>query len=68
MLNAQYDFEIPVETAQRPLFALLGSPAEHKQHKVFESGHTVPIQYLAGEILPWLDRYLGRVVTAAVRR
>ena len=68
MLNAQFDFETPVETAQRPLFALLGSPPEHKRHKVFESGHTVLIEDLAGEILPWLDRYLGRVATATVRR
>ncbi len=62
MLNALYDFETPVETAQRPLFALLGSPAEHKRHTLFDSGHTVAIEYLAREILPWLDRYLGPVV------
>jgi hypothetical protein len=65
MLNALYDFETPVETAQRPLFALLGSPAEHKRHKVFETGHTVPIEYLAGEVLPWLDRYLGQVASSS---
>ena len=27
MLNGRYDFEVPFETAQRPLFALLGTPA-----------------------------------------
>ena len=62
MLNALYDFELPVETAQRPLFDLLGTPAEHKRHRVFESGHAIPVADVAAEILPWLDRYLGPVV------
>ena len=65
MLNGRYDFEMPFETAQRPLFALLGSPAEHKRHKVFETGHALPMEDVAGEILPWLDRYLGKVTVAA---
>jgi dienelactone hydrolase len=62
MLNGRYDFETPFETAQRPLFDLLGSPAENKRHKVFEIGHALPVEDVASEILPWLDRYLGQVV------
>ena len=62
LLNGRYDFETPFETAQRPLFDLLGAPAEHKRHAVFETGHALPIDDVAGEILPWLDRYLGPVV------
>jgi dienelactone hydrolase len=62
MLNGRYDLETPFETAQRPLFALLGSPAEHKQHVVLETGHSIAIEDMAREILPWLDRYLGQVV------
>ena len=65
MLNALYDFELPVETAQRPLFELLGTPAEHKRHRVFESGHAIPVDDVAREILPWLDRYLGPVVRSS---
>jgi dienelactone hydrolase len=65
LLNGRYDFEIPVDTAQRPLFALLGSPAEHKRHRIFETGHALPIEDVAGEILHWLDRYLGPVVPSA---
>ena len=61
MLNGRYDFEIPYETAQRPLFALLGAPAEHKRHEVFETGHALSVDDVAGEILAWLDRYLGTV-------
>ena len=61
MLNGRYDFETPLKTAQRPLFDLLGSPAEHKRHTVFEKGHALPVEDAAREILPWLDRYLGHV-------
>jgi dienelactone hydrolase len=61
MVNGRYDFETPFETAQRPLFALLGTPPEHKRHVVFETGHALPIEGVASEILPWLDRYLGAV-------
>ena len=62
MLNGRYDFETPFETAQRPLFDLLGTPAAHKHHTVYETGHALPIEDMAREILPWLDRYLGQVV------
>jgi eukaryotic-like serine/threonine-protein kinase len=61
-LNGRYDFETPFETAQRPLFDLLGTPAEHKRHAIFETGHALPVDDVAREILPWLDRYLGQVV------
>jgi hypothetical protein len=43
MLNGRYAFGEPLETAQRPLFALLGSPAEDKRHTVLEAGHVLPI-------------------------
>lgn len=36
MLNGRYDFVLPVETAQRPMFALLGTPAKDKRHVIFE--------------------------------
>jgi dipeptidyl aminopeptidase/acylaminoacyl peptidase len=62
LLNGRYDFELPFDTAQRPLFALLGSPAEHKRHVALETGHAIPTDDAAREILPWLDRYLGPVV------
>ena len=68
LLNGRYDFEGPFETTQRPLFDLLGAPAGQKRHAVFESGHALPMDDVAGEILPWLDRYLGpdRPVTLGV--
>lgn len=59
MVNGRYDFWMPFETAQRPLFELLGVPPEHKRHVVLETGHAVPTDDLARIILPWLDRILG---------
>jgi len=61
LLNGRYDFEVPLETAQRSLFDLLGVPAAHKRHAVLEAGHALPIEDAARAILPWLDRYLGPV-------
>jgi len=62
MLNVRYDYEMPFEASQHPLFILLGSPAEHKRNVVLEFGHALVIEAVAREILPWLDRYLGPVV------
>jgi pimeloyl-ACP methyl ester carboxylesterase len=61
MVNGRYDFLMPFETAQQPLFELLGVRPEHKRHVALETGHAVPPADRAGVILPWLDRYLGPV-------
>ena len=61
LLTGRYDFETPLETAQRPLFALLGSPAADKRHVILESGHALAIADAAREILRWFDQYLGGV-------
>ena len=59
MLNGRYDFGLPVDTAQRPLFDLLG--AKDKMHRVLEAGHKLPTDAVAAEVVPWLDRHLGPV-------
>jgi len=61
MLNGRHDFTFPLETTQRPMFELLGTPTEHKRHVLFESYHTVPRNEGIKEILDWLDKYLGPV-------
>ncbi len=61
MVNGRYDFLFPVETSQRPLFDLLGTPPLDKRHVVFETGHVPPNDLLTREVLDWLDRYLGSV-------
>ena len=59
MLNGRYDFATPLDTAQRPLFDLLGSAPGDKRHVVFETGHALPLSDVSRELLPFLDRYLG---------
>jgi eukaryotic-like serine/threonine-protein kinase len=61
MINGRYDLMIPLETCQNPLFRALGTPAQDKQHVLFDSGHTPPLIPWMKETLDWLDRYLGPV-------
>jgi formylglycine-generating enzyme required for sulfatase activity/dienelactone hydrolase len=61
MLNGRYDFATPPDTAQGPLFDLLGTPPGRKRHVVLDVGHAMPIDAAARETLPWFDRYLGPV-------
>jgi len=61
MLNGEYDFFFPVETAQKPMFELLGAPPEDKAYSIYPGAHSVPRTELVKETLAWLDRYLGPV-------
>lgn len=61
MLNGKYDFFFPTETAQRPFFERLGTPAANKKWVVYEGGHDVPRPILISETFAWLDKYLGPV-------
>jgi len=64
LLGGRQDFIHPVDTAQVPLFRLLGTPEKDKKHIIFEGGHApLKIQSLIKDILDWLDRYLGPVKT-----
>jgi serine/threonine protein kinase/formylglycine-generating enzyme required for sulfatase activity len=65
LIGGNQDLQHPLETAQKPLFRLLGTPEKDKRHYVFEGGHVAPrIEPIIKEILDWLDRYLGPVRTA----
>jgi len=64
MLNGKDDSLFPCETAQKPLFELLGTPERHKKHIVFPGEHCLPWEYQEqyhAEIVKWLDQYLGPV-------
>jgi formylglycine-generating enzyme required for sulfatase activity/tRNA A-37 threonylcarbamoyl transferase component Bud32/predicted esterase len=61
MLNGNNDQVFPVETAQKPMFQLLGTPADRKRYQVYEGGHFVPRTAMIAETLQWFDRYLGPV-------
>jgi eukaryotic-like serine/threonine-protein kinase len=63
MLNGRDDFIFPVKRSQIPLLRALGTPERDKRHILFDGGH-VNLQTrmdLIGEILRWLDQYLGPV-------
>jgi len=64
MLNGREDSIFPCETAQQPLFHLLGTPAPDKRHIIFPGEHNIPWEYRKQyhqEIVKWLDCYLGPV-------
>ncbi len=61
MLNGKYDAGEPAETSQKPMFDLMGTPAEHKQWKSYEATHIPPLNEIFKETLVWLDKYLGPV-------
>ncbi len=58
MLNGEYDIVFPLETAQKPMFELLGTDPVHKKHYVTPGAHIVPKQILIRETLDWFDQYL----------
>ena len=59
MLNGEFDFFFPMESSQRPMFDLLGTPPEHKRRLTFTGGHSVPRTETIKETLAWLERYAG---------
>jgi dienelactone hydrolase len=61
MINGRYDFVVPLETCQEPLFRLLGVPPQDKRHVLFDTGHAPPQLPVMKEALNWLDHYLGPV-------
>jgi cephalosporin-C deacetylase-like acetyl esterase len=61
MINGKYDMFFPVETSQKPMFALLGTTPEKKKIVIYEAGHRVPKVDLTREVLSWFDQYLGPV-------
>ena len=66
MINGRYDFSSPLESSQRPLFRLLGTPEPDKRHVLFDSGHVAPWPSVVKETLDWLDHYLGPVPPVTV--
>ena len=62
MLGGERDYIFPLETSQRPLYRLLGTPDGHKRRKLYDAGHgPLPRAALIRESADWLDRYLGEV-------
>lgn len=56
-----YDTDFPIETSSNPFHEMLGTDPAHKKHVVERTGHFVPYNVVAAEVLDWLDKYLGPV-------
>ena len=61
MLNGRYDSLDGVETGIKPMFNLLGTPAENKKLILYDTDHIPPRNEYIKETLAWLDKYLGPV-------
>ena len=64
MVNGKEDYIFPFETSQIPMFEFLGTPEEDKAHILYPGGHgllTLFTRQIKGDVLGWLDRYLGPV-------
>ncbi len=63
MVNGRHDFLFPYETSQKPFFDALGTPSDQKALKLYDGGHGdfVTRPETIGEMLNWLDKYLGPV-------
>ena len=60
MLNTRHDTIEPVESAQLPMFRLLGTRPEEKRQVLWDGSHGVaPTNPYRKEVLDWLDRFLG---------
>jgi dienelactone hydrolase len=62
LLGGRYDYMVPVDTSQKALFDLLGTPGTLKRRVIFEAGHLpLPRADVIRETLEWLDRHQGPV-------
>jgi len=62
MVNGNSDYGLPVETAQKPMFDLLGVPPESKRHVLLDGGHLpYDLNAVMREILDWYDLHQGPV-------
>ncbi|MBT8396119.1 MAG: SUMF1/EgtB/PvdO family nonheme iron enzyme, partial [Gemmatimonadetes bacterium] len=59
MINGEFDIVFPYGTAQLPMYRLLGTPDEDKDHYVVPAAHIVPKIELMTKTLEWFDKYLG---------
>jgi formylglycine-generating enzyme required for sulfatase activity/dienelactone hydrolase len=59
MLNGRDDFTFPIEESQQPMFRMLGTAADQKQHVLYDGGHVFPFARIEKDTLDWLDKYLG---------
>ncbi len=61
MIPVADGFVYKYEASIKPMFALLGTPDEHRELKLYDTDHIPPKNEFIKDTLEWLDRYLGPV-------
>ncbi|MHC4175067.1 MAG: SUMF1/EgtB/PvdO family nonheme iron enzyme, partial [Planctomycetota bacterium] len=64
MVNGAEDAIVPLKTAAVPMFELLGTDDQHKEHKLYPGGHGLFGLFnkqILKDVIDWLDHYLGPV-------
>jgi hypothetical protein len=61
MMNGRYDYIYPYERSQVPMLRFLGTPDEHKEHKLYDTDHNVPLSEVMKHSIIWLDKFLGPI-------
>jgi cephalosporin-C deacetylase-like acetyl esterase len=64
MVNGTEDAIAPLKTAAVPMFELLGTDDQHKEHRKYPGGHGLFALFskqIRADVLDWLDHYLGPV-------
>jgi dienelactone hydrolase len=61
VMNGIYDTLQSYEMNIKPMFDLLGTPAENKKLFTTQTDHIPPVNEFIKETLAWLDKYLGPV-------
>ena len=59
MLHGKYDFDLQYETDAKPMYDLLGTPAQDKVLKLYETDHFVPKSEVIKETLNFMEKYFG---------
>ena len=60
MINGKNDFVFPLESSQRPLFELLGTPPGDKVKIEYDGDHyQIPATAMTRDMVNWLDERLG---------
>jgi eukaryotic-like serine/threonine-protein kinase len=63
MINGRYDFVLPINTAQKPLFDAFGTAETDKRRVLLDTAHYAMVarNEVVREVLGWFDKYLGSV-------
>lgn len=63
MINGRFDFVLPLETQQKPMFRSFGTPERDKRHVILDTTHYAMVarSEVVREVLGWFDTYLGPV-------